>query len=387
MAFALLALAGALLLREPPAAPVTTPPVLTGAAWTDAEASAGKSRGGAEEEDGTSSIDRFLDSLETANLAFNSPATMNLDRTAVVQLVVGPGRTEEDLARLITEAGEVQSASVRIADDMEAKLTSGAFRITPITPALQSVSRREPTEWKWEVQPLQPGPQRLHLTLTAVFLVDGRERQRATTFERIIEVGVAGPSWSRRLTALAGGAGSLGVFAVILQTLFRMLDAVRTGRMSFARWRRRPAGAAAGAPTGDEVFVSYARRDSDAVLPVLDALGKAGVRIWLDRSGIQGATMWSAEIVSAIQRARAVILFCSASSFASEHVQREVSLASEEKRRLLPVRLDTAEPPAAVRYHLAGIQYVEVAGLPPREAAERIRAALETVAPQGAAKP
>ncbi len=80
--------------------------------------------------------------------------------------------------------------------------------------------------------------------------------------------------------------------------------------------------------------------------------------VWMDQSGIDGATLWAQEITDAIRRAKVCLLFGSAASFSSSHVTREVSLALEERKPILPLQLEPVETPSAMRYQLAGIQHI-----------------------------
>jgi len=74
---------------------------------------------------------------------------------------------------------------------------------------------------------------------------------------------------------------------------------------------------------------------------------------------IEGATMWSQEIVAAIRNCKVLILAISENSADSENVVKEVALASEGRKRILPVYLESAEIPESMAYQLAGIQRVE----------------------------
>jgi hypothetical protein len=78
----------------------------------------------------------------------------------------------------------------------------------------------------------------------------------------------------------------------------------------------------------------------------------------MDQSGIDGATLWAQEITDAIRRAKVCLLFASAASFSSTHVAREVALAVEEGKPILPLHLEPVETPSALRYQLAGIQHL-----------------------------
>ena len=94
-----------------------------------------------------------------------------------------------------------------------------------------------------------------------------------------------------------------------------------------------------------EVFISYASQDRARILDLVERLRAAGVSVWIDQMGIEGATMWSQEIVAAIRNCKVLILAISENSADSENVVKEVALASERRKRILPVYLAQAEIP------------------------------------------
>ena len=108
-----------------------------------------------------------------------------------------------------------------------------------------------------------------------------------------------------------------------------------------------------------EVFISYAAKDRERVLGLVKRLRDAGVTVWIDQAGIDVATMWSQEIVSAIRGCKVMLLSISPRSTESENVVKELALASERKKPIIPVYLEQAEIPETMEYQLAGIQRVE----------------------------
>ncbi len=50
-----------------------------------------------------------------------------------------------------------------------------------------------------------------------------------------------------------------------------------------------------------DIFVSYSRQDRDRVLAITRRLEAAGISVWIDQGGIDGATFWGEEIVNAIE--------------------------------------------------------------------------------------
>ena len=107
-----------------------------------------------------------------------------------------------------------------------------------------------------------------------------------------------------------------------------------------------------------EIFASYSREDQAQVFPIVDKLRERGLNIWIDQEGIHGAKLWSQEIVNAIDNSKVFILFASAKAFVSKNVTKELALASESDKHILPIFIEDAEIPAAMKYQLAGIQHL-----------------------------
>ncbi len=74
------------------------------------------------------------------------------------------------------------------------------------------------------------------------------------------------------------------------------------------------------------------------------------------KSGIEAATSWSEEIVNALDGCKAFIVMLSPHSIESKNVVREVSLAFEKNKKILPLDLEPVSLPASMQYHLAGLQ-------------------------------
>jgi TolB-like protein/Flp pilus assembly protein TadD len=108
-----------------------------------------------------------------------------------------------------------------------------------------------------------------------------------------------------------------------------------------------------------DVFISYSREDKDRVLDLAAKLRSAGVSLWIDQGGIDGATLWGEEIVKALENAKVLLLVVTESAVRSHNVAKEVVLASERKGHILPVHLEPTQIPSSLRYPLAGIQHIE----------------------------
>ncbi len=122
-----------------------------------------------------------------------------------------------------------------------------------------------------------------------------------------------------------------------------------------------------------DIFISYSRRDSEQALALAERLRASGASVWIDTAALTAAETWSAEIVNAINTCTTFIILLSPDSVASHNVTKELSLASERRKTILPIVLTECTPNEAMQYALAGLQQVDITN---EEALERAFAKL-----------
>lgn len=108
-------------------------------------------------------------------------------------------------------------------------------------------------------------------------------------------------------------------------------------------------------PTLRGAFVSYLREDEAMVGPLVDALRRAGVEVWIDIDRLRGGELWRERIIDAINQDGAFLL-CLSHNFAARpdnFVVRELEAAIESQAErtktdgwIVPVRLDDTPLPA-----------------------------------------
>ncbi len=104
-----------------------------------------------------------------------------------------------------------------------------------------------------------------------------------------------------------------------------------------------------------DIFISYSSKDREKAEQLTELLGSAGLSVWIDKSALEVSTSWSAEIVDAITSCSAFIVLLSPNSIESHNVIKEVSLASEKRKKILPLDLEPIMLPRELEYQLAGI--------------------------------
>jgi hypothetical protein len=190
-------------------------------------------------EDELSELDRKLAELDLGNIAFNAPETIPYGEAATIELLASLKEAADALREAVRGDGPVESAQVQLGDRMEARLTGTGFRIEAITPEVQALSRQQRTQWRWEIEPTRPADLELHLTLSAIFRIDGESVTRTIqTFERTIDVDVP---FTRRVSNFVAGNYQFIGSAVVIPIVGGL----------YHRHRKKRRAAAATAPQAD----------------------------------------------------------------------------------------------------------------------------------------
>lgn len=112
-----------------------------------------------------------------------------------------------------------------------------------------------------------------------------------------------------------------------------------------------------------DIFISYSSKDREKAEQLTEQLSSTGFSVWIDRHGIGAAASWSEEIVHALDACRAFVVLLSPFSIQSKNVVREVALAFEKNKKILPLDLAPVQLPGSLQYHLAGLQRTPVANI------------------------
>ena len=103
------------------------------------------------------------------------------------------------------------------------------------------------------------------------------------------------------------------------------------------------------------IFVSYAHKNSDAVLPIIAAMQEAGFRVWFDR-GIEAGTEWPEYIEEHLIACDKVLVFMSEATVSSVNCRNEINLTLSLKKECLIVYLEETELRHGMRLQLSAVQ-------------------------------
>lgn len=132
-------------------------------------------------------LDDFISRARKGMATFVTPDRIGMEEDTSATLTLNPASVESTGP---AQGGEVKVEGVaRLAPKMKAVLTGNGFTITTGQSEVQAVSLQEPTQWRWNLRAIEPGPQRLTVTLSAVVKVEDEPVERVIqTFDRTVEV-------------------------------------------------------------------------------------------------------------------------------------------------------------------------------------------------------
>lgn len=105
------------------------------------------------------------------------------------------------------------------------------------------------------------------------------------------------------------------------------------------------------------IFISYAHKDSDSVMRVLDVMQSRGYRFWYD-DGIVPGSEWPEYIAAHLDKAVVVVAFISDNSVKSSNCRREITFALSRNKPFISVFLEETELPLGLELQLSSAQSV-----------------------------
>ena len=124
---------------------------------------------------------------------------------------------------------------------------------------------------------------------------------------------------------------------------------------------------------GDQpyVFISYAHKDSDVVLPIIDRLQRDGYRVWYDE-GIPPGSNWDEYISEHLDRCANVLGFLSKAYVKSHNCRDELALTRQKGKPMHLVYVDDVELSPGLKMRYGRIQALFLQKMPEAEFFQRL---------------
>src|SRR5512144_348897 len=101
------------------------------------------------------------------------------------------------------------------------------------------------------------------------------------------------------------------------------------------------------------LFVSHVSEDRPAAMDIVGELERRGVPCWIAPRDVPPGKPFDDEIVEALDNCRAMLLIFSDRCNESEYIRREVTVAGEAGKVVIPFRIEDVRPRRALRVRLS----------------------------------
>jgi hypothetical protein len=107
------------------------------------------------------------------------------------------------------------------------------------------------------------------------------------------------------------------------------------------------------------LFVSHASEDARLASRLVKKLETFGVRSWIASRDVRPGGPFDKQIFDAIMNSRAVLLIFSERVNASPWVHREIAVASDMGKLIIPLRIENAHPKGGLALRLASLHQID----------------------------
>ena len=107
------------------------------------------------------------------------------------------------------------------------------------------------------------------------------------------------------------------------------------------------------------LFVSHVSEDRPEAMEIVAALERRNIRCWIAPRDVHPGRPFDDEISDAIDGCRAMLLVFSDHCNDHEYIRREVTVAGEAQKLVIPLRIEDAHPKHGLRVRLADLHWID----------------------------
>jgi len=106
-----------------------------------------------------------------------------------------------------------------------------------------------------------------------------------------------------------------------------------------------------------DIFISYSRIDTQIADKICSVLDLYNISYFIDRKGISGGLEFPEILADAIDNCKAVLFIGSKNSYESRFTTREITYAFNEKKEIIPYKIDNFPMPKGLKLVFSGINW------------------------------
>lgn len=109
-----------------------------------------------------------------------------------------------------------------------------------------------------------------------------------------------------------------------------------------------------------DVFISFSFKDQTLAENIVNILSSTyGISCWICTRDIDGGKRYKKLIPEAIDNAKVIVFLQSSSSIESKEIPKEIGMAFDADKTIIPFKLDDAKLTGDLRYDLYGVEYID----------------------------
>ena len=113
-----------------------------------------------------------------------------------------------------------------------------------------------------------------------------------------------------------------------------------------------------------DVFLSHSSADHTVAIDVVSQLEAQGVSCWVAPRDVPPGTTYAAALYYALEAAPVFVVLMSAAANESDHVARELEIANQMKKRMVPVQVEKFRATGAFCYYTRAMHFYRWAQSP-----------------------
>ncbi|MDD3152986.1 MAG: toll/interleukin-1 receptor domain-containing protein [Bacteroidales bacterium] len=108
-----------------------------------------------------------------------------------------------------------------------------------------------------------------------------------------------------------------------------------------------------------DVFISYSRKDEYVVNEICEFFTKNEITYWIDKRKIYAGSEFMGDIVNAIRQSKVTLFISSLNSNKSIYTAKEIAIAFNERKYIIPYKIDNSSFNDKLEFLLCDINWVE----------------------------
>lgn len=108
-----------------------------------------------------------------------------------------------------------------------------------------------------------------------------------------------------------------------------------------------------------DIYICYSRKDNEVAAEICHFLDQQGLSYWIDRRVIESGDDYAQSILNAINDSNLFLFIVSESSGKSKFCMNELAFAVNNKKTVIPLRIDQAPLSDEILFFIADISWAD----------------------------